>query len=226
VTRRRFVSYLRQRDWPAMMFELLIVALGVLVGIEASNWNSERADQRRTEQIVKVLRQDLRDGITVEESAAAQVDAGLAAFNVALARGERPAPYVFRIPGSDNPPNTTWQAALQSGVANLLDPNLLFDLGFFYSEREGIGVRYSHYARFVEDQILPREGDPRQFYSANGKLKPEYAANMDRLREWRSFIGVTIKTAKCLDARFATPSKPGPSCRANYGPRFTPPEPR
>ena len=68
--------------------------------------------------------------------------------------------------------------------------------------------------------------DPAEFYGADGKLRPEYAANMDRLREWRSYIQVTTKTAECLDKRLAHASKPGPSCRIDYGPRFSPAEPR
>lgn len=200
-----------------MIFELVVVALGVGLGIEASNWNAERTERRRTAQMVKVLRQDLRDGIGVEEDAAGEVDAGLAAFDAAVARGQKLAPYVFRIPGANNPPDEAWQATLQSGVADSLDPGLLFDLGFFYSERQGISVRYGEYSRFVENQVLPKLNDPSQFYDADGKLKPEYAANMDRLRDWRFFISVTIKTAKCLDGRFARPSEPGRSCRPDYG---------
>jgi hypothetical protein len=217
---RRVVSFMRQRDWPGALFELLIVALGVLLAIEASNWSESRDAARRSNQAVAVLRQDLRDGIRYEARAGAEVDAGLAAFDAARERGQRPAPYFFRIPGSDTPPNTAWQSTLQTGVADLIDPGLLFNLGFFYSERQGIGARYSHYARFVEDQVLPWMDDPTHFYSASGTLKPEYAANVNRLREWRYFISVTVKTAHCLDGRLAHPVRPGPSCRAEYGTSF------
>jgi hypothetical protein len=219
---RRVVSFMRQRDWPAALFELLIVAVGVLLGIEASNWNASRDAAHRSTLAATVLRQDLQDGIRVEDEAGAEVDAGLAAFDAARKRGERPPPYFYRIPGSDNPPNTAWESALQTGLANLIDPRLLFDLGFFYSERQGIGLRYSHYARFVEDQVLPWVNDPAHFYDDKGALRPEYAANMNRLREWRYFISVTVKAARCLDARFARPAETGPSCRADYGPQFAP----
>jgi hypothetical protein len=64
--------------------------------------------------------------------------------------------------------------------------------------------------------------DPAHFYDAKGALRPEYAANMNRLREWRYFISVTVKAARCLDGRFARPAKRGPSCRADYGPSFAP----
>lgn len=216
---RRIISFLRQRDWPGMLFELLIVAIGVMLGIQASDWNAKRAQARRTALIAEGMRQDLRDGYRFEEMAAAEVNDGLAKFDAARARGERPPPYAFRIPGGETPPDTMWQATLQTGLTDLIDPKLLFDLGLFYSEREGIGVRYS---RFVEDEVLPKINDPAEFYDARGVLKPEYAANMDRLREWRSYLLVTVRTAHCLDARFAHPDRPGPSCRADYGPLFTP----
>ena len=218
----RIVSFMRERDWPGALFELLIVALGVLLGIQANNWNESREERRRTAQVIGVLRQDLQDGMSVEEKAAAEVDEGLAAFDAARKRGERPAPYVFRIEGADNPPNTAWESVLQTGLADIMDPPLLFELGFFYSERQGIGLRYSHYARFVEDQILPWTNDPAHFYDDSGVLRPEYAANMERLRDWRRFVSVTIKTAHCLNDRLARPAEPGRSCRVNYGPRFSP----
>jgi hypothetical protein len=211
---------MRQRDWPAALFELLIVAVGVLLGIEASNWNESRDAARRSALVVSLLRQDLRDTARFQAEAGAQVDAGLASFEAARKRGDRPAPYYYRIPGSDSPPNTAWESALQMGLADLIDPSFQFDLGFFYSEQQGIGLRYSHYARFVEDQILPWTNEPAHFYDARGVLKPEYAANMDRLREWRNFTSVTLKAARCLDARFARPAEPGPSCRPVYGPSF------
>ncbi|MEX2122755.1 MAG: hypothetical protein WD795_02600 [Woeseia sp.] len=58
-------------------------------------------------------------------------------------------------------------------------PDLLFDLGFFYSERDGVGRKFVRYSEFVESEILPwLNGDPGVFYTADGALKPEYAANM------------------------------------------------
>ena len=47
-----------------------------------------------------------------------------------------------RIAGSDTPPDDVWQSALQSGIADLIHPSLLFDLGFYYSEQAAIGVKY------------------------------------------------------------------------------------
>ena len=54
------------------------------------------------------------------------------------------------------------------------------------------------------------------FYDVDGTLKPAFAANMDRLREWRSFVQVGTISAKCLDERFANPTSAGKSCRPTY----------
>ena len=141
---------------------------------------------------------------------------GLAAFKAARARGEDLPPYYFRIAGSDTPPNFVFHAAMQAGLADLVDPKLMFDLGFYYSEREGIGAKFTRYAEFVDSQILPRLGDPSSFYDESGALKPEFAQNMDRLHEWIEYSDILVISSQCLQRRLMNPQQPGQSCRPNY----------
>ena len=60
---QRLASAVRDRDWIAVLIELLIVMVGVFLALEAANWNEarkERAQERRYyEQIVVDLRRDL-----------------------------------------------------------------------------------------------------------------------------------------------------------------------
>ena len=214
---RRVIGHVRKQEWTAIAIDFVIVVVGVFIGVQVSNWNGAAAEQRRTALIVGALRQDLRDSIDVEERFLAEVGAGLAGFDAARARGEQPDPFVFRVAGSDRAPNSVWQAATQSRLADLIDPGLLFDIGFYYSEREGIGDKYVRYAIFVEGEILPRlDAAPSAFYDGDGELRPEFAANIERLREWRSFLRSTVGESKCLDRRLAAPTKPGKSCRPHY----------
>ncbi len=214
---RQLTEHVKAQNWFAVAIDFVIVVAGVFVGVQVSNWNDAAGERRRAALIVEALRQDLRDSIGVEERFIAEVGAGLAAFDAARERGEKPAPYTFRISGSDRAPNSIWQAATQSSLADLIHPGLLFDLGFYYSERDGIGDKYVRYVTFVENEILPRlDARPSAFYDDAGALKPEFAANMERLREWRSFLHATVNESKCLDERFAAPTKPGKSCRPDY----------
>ncbi len=114
------------------------------------------------------------------------------------------------------PPDTTWQAALQSNLAELVPPRLMFDIGFFYSEQQGVGVKFMRYSVFVDREILPKLDNPAAFYDASGRLKPEYAQNMERLREWVEDNAVLVISSKCLQTRFQHPMRKGKSCRPDY----------
>ena len=214
---RRIAEHVQSHNWFAVAIDFVIVVVGVFVATQVGDWNSASEQKRRTSLIIEGLREDLRDAIGAQEGFIDEVGAGLAAFDAARARGDKPLPYYFRIAGSDTPPDYVWQSALQSGIADLIHPGLLFDLGFYYSEQDGIGLKYVRYAIFVEDEILPHlsEGSSA-FYDEDGKLEPAFAANMDRLREWLSFVQVGLVSARCLDERFANPANAGKSCRPTY----------
>jgi hypothetical protein len=83
---------------------------------------------------------------------------------------------------------------------------LLFELGFYYDEREGLGVKFLRYAAFTENEILPRlKQDPRVFYTTDGlRLAPMYEAHMERLRERQKEFDVLNTWARCLDERLST----------------------
>lgn len=74
-----------------------------------------------------------------------------------------------------------------SQMTDLFSPDLLFDLGFYYSELDGIGRKYLRYIVFVEDQIPPGMKENA------------------RLRE----------SSACLVVRLETPMQSGKSCIPN-----------
>ena len=56
---RRIAEAIRQRNWFTVLFEIMIVVLGVFLGLQANNWNEARADRERSEQYVSRVRADL-----------------------------------------------------------------------------------------------------------------------------------------------------------------------
>lgn len=44
---RRVIRHFRNQEWTAIAIDFVIVVVGVFVGIQVSNWNAERIDQRR-----------------------------------------------------------------------------------------------------------------------------------------------------------------------------------
>jgi len=214
---RRAFEHMKHQHWTAFGIELVIVVLGVFAGMQVSNWNQARVESERTVLVLDAFRADMLDYIRVQEKFGAKVTSGLAAFDAARANGEKPAPFFLRFRGSDTAPKSVWQVAEQSGLAELVHPSLMFEIGYYYSEIDGIGVKFVRYVEFVETDVLPRMGDPAAFYDASGKLKPEFQQNMQRLREWAADGAVTVVAAECLLKRFEKPRDSGPSCRPDYG---------
>ncbi len=195
---RRAVAHVRDQDWTSIVVELVIVVLGVFLGLQANLWNEARVDAARREQIIDGLVTNLDDAVVVQDQFVAAIDSGLSGWQAAYERGERPAPFYFRIPGSDTGPDV-WSMFEQMQLTDLFDPVTLFDLSFFYSELDGVGRKYIRYVTFVENEVLPgviRGKD--SFYDGDGRLRPEFQANMDRLRDYEHETRRMTAWARCL----------------------------
>ena len=57
---KRAVARLRAQDWVAITIELAIVVVGVFIGMQVSNWNQERIEQRETERLLANLVPELQ----------------------------------------------------------------------------------------------------------------------------------------------------------------------
>ena len=215
----RLYTHLRTHDWFAVTIDFVIVVLGVYVAVWVSNQQAAREREQRTGKVVAALRQDLRDSIAVEEKFDQKLDPALATFNAARERGETPPPVFLRVSGSDTPPRSPCLGVLQAQIAELIDPTLLWELCFYYDERDGTGQKFVRYTVFTENEILPRlKDDPRVFYTEDQKrLAPPFDSHMDRLQEWRRDVATLHKWARCLDDRLREPSQAGPSCRPTVG---------
>lgn len=58
---RRLVEHFRQQQWTAVFIDLAIVVLGVFIGMQVSNWNEQRATDRRAAVFAERLTADLRE---------------------------------------------------------------------------------------------------------------------------------------------------------------------
>lgn len=73
----------------------------------------------------------IRDYIQVTGGFHAHINSGLADWEAAHGRGEKPPSYVFRIFGVEIPPRTTWDVVLQSQLTDLLESMCCLSWGFF-----------------------------------------------------------------------------------------------
>jgi len=215
---RRILQHFKAQNWIAVCIDLVVVVVGVFVGIQVANWNEARLEAVRKQQIVEALITDISDSIGVQRQFVTQIDAGLDEWERSYTSGGKPAPYYYRIDGSDTAPDI-WGALQQTQLVDLFDPETLFDLSFYYSELAGVGRKYVRYITFVEENVLPYATvQPEIFYEeGSSSLKAVYQANMDRLRDFRNESERFIDWANCLVFRLQSARTFDTTCvRADY----------
>jgi hypothetical protein len=196
--------------------EILLVVIGILIALQLNNWNEARADAARRDQINEALIAYLTDATVVLEMFIKEIDAGISGWEAQREAGGRPAPFIFRMGGSYTPPDT-WDTLEQMNPADLFDPVTLFDLTFYFSRSQGVGERYVHYVRFVEDEIGPFVDDPAYFYAEDGAIGPRYAASMARLNEFRDEFTDLGLWGRCLIYRLRSTKRYDQTCiRAGF----------
>lgn len=210
---RSLTKHVRDQNWFAVFLDFFIVVAGILIAFQITNWSEARQDAKTRDLIIDALVTNLNDGIAVQNDFTAEINTGLLDWDAAYARGEKPDPYYFLIVGSDTAPDT-WAVFEQMSLTELFDPVTLFDLTFFYSELEGVGRKYVRYATFVENRILPGKiNNEDVFYNANGQLKPEFVANMDRLRVFKRETDHLTRWSECLSNRLQSKQVFETACR-------------
>ena len=57
---RRVIQHVEKQEWTAIAIDLVIVAVGVFIGIQVSNWNADRADNFRAQLYLARVKDNLR----------------------------------------------------------------------------------------------------------------------------------------------------------------------
>lgn len=180
---RRLSDALRKRDWFGIGFELFVVVIGVMLGMAASRWAADREERRYHEQMVTALDATLKVYVEAGGAIHRKIAGLLADYDRRLARGERPPPPYWRLDQLERPPTLAWDAMVATGIAKSIEPELVFQIARFFSRGDGLGDRYQRYNAFTETEILPYADRPAHFYGDGGRLRPEYANHVSRLRE-------------------------------------------
>jgi hypothetical protein len=192
-------AYARRREAIGkFVFEVVIVFIGVTAAFALEAARQDRQDAQYRRSMLGALAATLNDTIQHNRRFEKQVDQQLADFDAALARGEQPKLPVYREPGAERPPTRIWDGVVSTGAAKAVDPDLFYALATLYTRLDSFGEKYIRYNDFTEQHVFTLGPDQAGTYdSKSGRLKPEYAAYVDRLRDLDAM-------AKELDAKAAT----------------------
>jgi hypothetical protein len=166
------------------LFEFVIIFIGVTAAFALEAARQEREDTAYRNGMIAALVPTFNDFEQHSRMFEQETDSKIAAFDAALARGEQPKLPIYREIGGERPPTRAWDGIVATGVSKALPPELYYELSRFYTRQESFGERYVRYAQMTEQQILALGPEQQGIYDpASGKLKPQYAAYVDRLRD-------------------------------------------
>ena len=196
----------RRRYWkprpigPALSkiaLELFIVFVGVSAAFAVEDYRDRRQEDDRREAVYLALDRELKQMAETHGPALQrQMSEQLAAWDQALARGERPLPPTFRISDAERPPTGVWNAAVATGTIELIEPELMFELARFYTRAETVGDLYQRYSAAAQVDVWPHLAEgPSAFWDADGDLKFATAAHVQHLRDFRAWQGAQTRRA-------------------------------
>ena len=179
-------------------FELVIIFVGVTAAFSLENAREIREETQYRSQMVRALRTSLDDWAEHGQAVDRQIEGLLRGYDLARRQDLHPLPHIYRERGAERPPTRAWDGIVATGAARALDPDMFFRLARFHGRADSFGDRYLRYNDFSEGRVLPYTGDPGSFYDADGALKPEYAAYVERLRDLQRELRALIAEAAQL----------------------------
>ena len=173
----------KRRDFfGRLLFEIVIIFIGVTAAFALEAARQEREEQRYRESMIAAMVPTFDDMQRHNRIFINEAGAKIEAFDRDLAAGKQPLLPIYREGGAERPPMRAWDGIVASGVSKSLPPELYFQLSQFYNRQESIGERYVRYADMTERDVYPLGPDQKGIYGPTG-LKPQYAAYVDRLRD-------------------------------------------
>jgi len=185
-----------------LILEMVFIFVGVSAAFLLENYRDRREGAARATLLAGAIHEDIADSRRVLTQMVAAIDSGVANFEARLADGQRPVPYVLEITGSLRPPTGVWESAGAIGLRDFADPSLLFELSYYYSEHQGVGENFVRYAEFTEREFWPLAlSDTLQFYQEDGRLRGQFVAHLQQLRDYRSDLLHLIEMGVSLQER-------------------------
>lgn len=158
----------KQLKWNKLFYEIVVmvlpVMLGVYLGLLANDWNEERKENQKLENVLKSMEGEiLHNQEVVEESLSYFRQL---ADSIYYMKDKSVTPSSFSFWQGLNPPllkNASFQTAMLTGVLTNLDIETLEQLGTSYSLQEDLKEQTNTYVQSITSKIGSSEFDNKKY---------------------------------------------------------------
>jgi len=78
---RRFTQHIKEQNWLAVFIDFIIVVVGVFIGIQVANWNEDRVEAEREQEVLVAILDDLKNDLAVLETSLAMAKVSIDTSN-------------------------------------------------------------------------------------------------------------------------------------------------
>jgi hypothetical protein len=183
--------------------ELIIIFVGVYGAFWVERYQQELEDREKALSILEALDTEITQVVIYGPSVLEVMDGALDAFDRATEEGLNPPPAFYREPEAETPNTSVWEATVASGGVALLDPDLFYDIAWYYHRLTSFSQRYLRYTAFTEREILPllSRGGGAFYDPQSGELEPRFMVHMDQFRILRDDALAVLVRADSLAPR-------------------------
>jgi hypothetical protein len=183
----------RGKQWTRLIAELVIIFIGVSAAFVLDNYQSERKENFRRQQIYAAFLEEFNTMSRVYTQVVPLIDSLTTTFISEYEQGKMPK--LKRLHLAIGSQTDVWDAAIQSGALEILDVDLIFQLSSFYAFKGLVNDEFASFRRLTEQYILPNlDKGSEEFYDSRAKeLKEQYRWYLDSMHVIRDYIGQVQK---------------------------------
>ncbi|MCB2212830.1 hypothetical protein KQI52_12030 [bacterium] len=153
--------------------ELLIVFVGVFAAFQLSQFQQQRVEDRRRDQLVDALLREIETVLINTGRAADSLPLMIEELETAIDAGQRPplTPLLEAVRVRTH----MWEIAIRGGGLDVLDVDTMYRLSRFYSSLDEGLEQIDQLRTLSETVLVPNLGKPDgEFYLPDGQLQPRY----------------------------------------------------
>ena len=190
-------SAISRRFLVRLVFELIIVFLGVYGAFMAESVRERREQAQIARNIYLALAEEIEDHVSIGQGILDEYVEAQSVWEGSLERGERPPPWA--LPWKyEGPPLAAWPATLASGGVGLMSQDLFYRLAKYYRKVDMLLVPVDGPDPFAENEILPYSAGERSRFYDGTELRPRFRQYLDRRRVVLEGAQVTIDDGRVL----------------------------
>ncbi|MCB0279479.1 MAG: hypothetical protein KDD94_08260 [Calditrichaeota bacterium] len=152
---------------PKLLIELFTVFVGVYLAFIISDYQTEQQIEKKRQQLYSVLSKEVNYFVLGGTFISEKMDSLL------NSAGEN---YTYYLESrAPTPPDAMWKASVESGVLDIIDVNLFYDLSVFYNRLNALSDRYLDYYKFIQENVIGQSRITNFVWdSESGHLKNTY----------------------------------------------------